>query len=123
MTWRRQVLCLVPILTDTQAAWLGALIDGEGSIYFLKGRSYPYVSVTMTDLQIIYTLLRVVQAGTLTTRNNNGFGSKRLYAWVIAAQIDSESFVRQIQPFSFKAQKALRQWFPTEPFVEPRIQI
>lgn len=60
----------VRAMSDTEAAWLAGLFDGEGSIIFPKGRNRASVRLTIsnTHLGLLEHVLEVVEAGSIMSR-------------------------------------------------------
>ena len=93
----------LPRMTPEQTAYLGGLIDGDGSI-FRHNRGYWYVSVGNNDPELISACLRFSQAGsvgTLVRRN------KVTMIWSLGRQEEVLDFVQQILPYSAKAHDSI----------------
>ena len=107
-------------MTDVEAAWMGAMVEGEGH-YFLhppdsKSRNVGLrigVAVTNTDPEIMSACLRLTQTGKVDYK---GFANSRIatarkpcYRWAIQAWTDTLNVLRQLRPYSMKAQAALNE--------------
>lgn len=92
-------------LTATEAAYLAAFLDGEGSIFPNKsgGRSWR-ISIVQKDEAVIRWLREVTQAGSIHRRRNLGSGLRRprqyadLFCWQVSGW-DAADLVRQIHPY------------------------
>jgi len=95
-------------MTDVEAAWIGALIEGEGSIWWVKTKrhTWPAVNVSNTDPEIISALLRTTGVGSVhhqkTPTNALIQGAKPCYIWMAQAQREAADIIRQCAPYSMK---------------------
>jgi len=91
---------------DIETAWVGAMIDGEGTIQIyrdLPGRRgiSVHVRVINTEVEIISTLLRLVGAGSVHYHrpSPNGLGHKDQWIWDIGRRAQARSLLQRIWPF------------------------
>ena len=105
----------VRTLSDVEAAWVGAMIDGEGSIYRCVGRSPYRMDFANTEVELVATMLRLVGSGCVGYVN--GKPSERrafikhikdAWRWYLYPINDIAALLEQIAPYSIKAQK----WLP-----------
>jgi len=102
-----------------EAGYVGALVDGEGSIY-CRPTGTGTLQVSNTEIELISALLRATGAGTVTAYwpSGGGYAPKKKYqlqfVWSLARLPDLEKVLIQIAPFSLKAQKLLI-------FISPKI--
>jgi hypothetical protein len=94
----------VRLMTTAQAAWVGAMIEAEGSVDVrANDHGYVRIQVANTDVEIIATLLRFVGAGkvSLQTKLKPGFvkSNKPCWYWTIAAQKDVLMLSAQVLPW------------------------
>ena len=91
-------------LLPTEAAWLGAMLDGEGHISFVVKHKTPHVVISNTEVELVATALRITQAGSISTREQNGLGTKRMWEWTLHRSSEVPALLAQLQPYSLKAQ-------------------
>lgn len=110
----RKTKCDVLPMSECAAAWLGALLDGEGSVYKAKGhagrrRRLPWIAIANTEVELIATCLRITGAGTIQTRlqPSAAFGSRRMWCWMCQKVADVPVLLQRLAPYSLKAQKAI----------------
>lgn len=100
-------------LSLVEAAWLGAFIDGEGTIgvYDINRNGLPLgeISVANTEPELISAVLRITRVGTVWGRFYSLLGSRPslLLRWKCNRQNDVKSLVRQLAPYCLKAQRVL----------------
>ena len=100
-------------MTDVEAAWMGAMLEGEGSVMLLPHHSSrkPFVRavITNTDPEIMSACLRLTNAGRVNRGQDNRSSlvreTKICFAWAIQAWNDVMSFLQQVRPYSMKAQQ------------------
>ena len=98
-------------LAPVEAAWIGAMIDGEGSIYRCTGQVGHRMEFGNTEVELVATMLRVVGAGKVYLLNNrasNLVGKLPIWRWYLYPANDVAALIEQIAPYSIKAQK----WLP-----------
>lgn len=93
-------------MSGEESAWVGALVEGEGSI------SSGQVAVVSTDVETISTLLRFVGGGGVYPHqyNEDGkhLGKKIVWVWRLFRQASVRDLLRQISPWlTSKQDKAL----------------
>ena len=54
-----------------QTAWIAGLLEGEGYFGFSKTRRFPYVSIEMTDRDVIQRASIVMDAGNVKIVDNS----------------------------------------------------
>ena len=97
----------LPRMAPVAAAYLGGLLDGDGSLWRHK-RGYWLASVGNDDPELISACLRLTQAGSVSaytssaTAYRGGAGHLHLI-WTLGRQKEVLDFVRQILPYSVKA--------------------
>ena len=93
--------------SEIEAAWIGALIEGEGSVGS-DGRDHMKVTVTNTDPEVLSAFLRVLGTGHIyphhknRTRNNH---TKPCYTWQISRRVDILYLVQRCFHYSTKLQR------------------
>ena len=80
-------------LNDIESAWLGALIEGEGSIQLCRNRRnygqkvyyYPQIAISNTEVETIATCLRFCGEGNVFLRKayHSEFNARKLQ-WVFS---------------------------------------
>lgn len=101
-------------LSSEAAAWVGAMLEGEGSICWDKPNSpnntYRLrVIVANTEVETIATCLRLVGAGRVTTQVPKRKNTKRIWMWVLARRSDLIEFLPQVIPYlTGKQEKAIK---------------
>jgi hypothetical protein len=88
-------------MTEPEAAWVGAMIEAEGSVVFAP---QVRVAVVNSDPEIISALLRATGSGTVQIRQPH-LGTKLLYCWWMSKWREVQALVAQAGPYSMKLQK------------------
>jgi len=101
-------------MSNVEAAYVGAMIDGEG--YFghyaptgLRRACQHNVMVVNTDLEIISALVRATGLAGVGMKNDSALTRKRAWLWYSAAINSLVDLAKQIAPYSFKAQRFLEE--------------
>lgn len=96
-------------LTEVQAAWIGAVIDCEGSLIRTQLPGFVQIGyqVSNTDPEIMSALLRVTHAGSISTQEYPRNGHKLCLRWRIVNMTDVAALTSRILAYSFKAQTML----------------
>jgi len=92
----------VRYLTDVEAAWLGAMLEGEGNItvtYRDSGHPRVWVAITNNEVEVISTCLRLVGDGTVTFCRNSRPNQHNTWAWVLRAKRAVCVFLLQVHPY------------------------
>ncbi len=95
----------VRALADAEAAWLGAMIEGEGTIYLrqqIGHHTKPHVEIRVgnTEVETIATCLRLAGAGRVHPDPRNGNGRHRpMWYWSLSADSSVCSLLPQIIPY------------------------
>ena len=104
-------------MTAVESAWIGAMIEAEGSVLWKKARpnrrgvvfARHIITLVNTDVEIISALLRTTNCGSVF-RNwarewHKGFRpTKPIYVWHVARRREVEDIARQCAPYSMKLQ-------------------
>lgn len=111
LTYSHLSECQVKDLTDIQAAWLGAMVEAEGSLYISpKSKSDCRVSVCNTDVEIISAFLRIVGTGGIVMNKGT---NRPVWVWNLSRARNTIKFLEQIRPYmagkGSKADKILSQ--------------
>jgi hypothetical protein len=97
-------------IREPEAAWLGALIDGEGSVIYKKRDGSPRslrLQICNTDPELLSSCLRVTQLGTVYSVPHNQPNWRPAFHWVLQDKVAVENLLRRISKYSAKAQRAL----------------
>ena len=109
-------------MTEIEAAWMGALLEGEGTAEVAwyptrqgSGRYTPRIraSVVNTDPELMSACLRLVGTGSVSPRSprEGSFGKhKQQFVWTLQARNSVLDFFHRVAPYSMKAQDALTRW-------------
>lgn len=93
-------------MTPIEAAWVGAMIEGEGCISISRSHSDTYdnyhLIVGNNSLEVISAMLRATGTGNVYLRANG-----RLFTWEVGRINSIYDIARQIAPYSEKAQRLL----------------
>ncbi len=89
-------------LRDVEAAWLGAIIDGEGHIT----GPYNHLYVTNTNVEIISTTLRILGVGRVSMGTQVP-GMKTVWRFALTRMNDLAVLFPQLSPYSMKVQEVL----------------
>ena len=92
--WRRAQLApsRVKVLTPPAAAWVGAMIEGEGSIW-------PCPNVSNTEVETIATLLRLVGDGCVSYSLPNKLGKRAVWRWQLYRKRSIIALLPQVIPY------------------------
>ena len=108
-------------MTDAEAAWMGAIFEGEGSVvvemYPARSGSthlLPRIRVTVnnSDPEVLSACLRLTRAGRVTyrraaTEKGPIRSTRPQFVWAVQAINAALDFLRQVSPYSWKAQSAV----------------
>lgn len=99
--------CRVREMSDVQAAWVGAIIEAEGSVVFTPRTSLHYarIQVSNTDVEIISALMRTTGVGSVCLLQQSKLGTKDCWCWAVQARNDIQSLVRQCSLYAMKLQR------------------
>ena len=97
-------------MNETECAYVGAMIDGEG--WFTEGKSWGKIvtrrlGLGNTNLEIISAMLRATGVGTVSLASWRRFGKLPLWIWQVQRQGNLNEIARQCAPFSTKCQNWL----------------
>lgn len=100
------------VLSKVQAAWVGGLFEGEGTIGPPTPGTTISVAVNMTDEDVIRDLHRIVGIGNVYAfkhASNDGITRKPIWQWRSAKRDEVISFLEQILPYlhSRRRQRAI----------------
>ena len=105
------------LMSDVEAAWIGALVDGEGSVCYIvhpgQGRSTRRfdVGVVNTEVELLSACLRLTQCGSVYHKPASPKGpfaeTRPCFAWKISRWSPALALLRRIRPYSLKAQAGL----------------
>ena len=94
---------MLRVMTDVEAAWVGAMIEGEGCIRMIGsiGNRLGRIRVTSTDVETISTLLRVTGAGTVRGRSISGspLSKKPQWEWEVHRVGEIPGLLMQVAPY------------------------
>lgn len=93
----------VRTMSEPERAWVGAFIDGEGSLY-QETRGYNRLSGCNTEVELISTLIRATGVGKVYLQPQIGLP---LWVWRVNRLHQIQEIARQIKPYCLKAQKWL----------------
>ena len=106
------------IMSDVEAAWIGAFIEADGSITSYKhckncDISYIVITATQMDIEPISTLLRFTGVGVVSWQKMSPFTkfksiNTHIWKWSLRANADVRHVLMQIRPFCPKAQTVLQ---------------
>lgn len=101
-------------MKPTEAAWLGGIIDGEGSIteggpYQGKKTTRWQLSAVNTDRRLLERCFEITGVGSILVKAARKEGHKELCAWNVTSYRNMDHILRQIRPFLvIKGEKADR---------------
>ena len=99
-------------LSDVCAAWLGAMIEAEGSAYVRETPGRPAASIQFcnTDPELISVALRLTQIGTVQQKFHSSPLSRKLILWWrVECWLDALAHAQQLAPYSPKVQTLMQQ--------------
>ncbi len=85
-------------LSPVEAAWVGAMVEGEGHIRPPSSRALG-LDLGSTDVETISTLLRLVGVGTVYRQVDNQHTRKPLWRWGIHRVADLARLLPQLVPY------------------------
>ena len=96
-------------LSPEAAAWMGAIIEGEGTIGMYRSRptrqrKHPHVVVSNTEVETIATCLRLVGAGNVGLVTSKNYLAKwphhnLVWQWRLSATRNIAAFLPQVIPY------------------------
>lgn len=87
-------------MTPVEAAWVGAMIEGEGHVSpKLHGKLSVNFSVSNTSVEIISTLLRFTGVGRVYFQSLKPGVWKPVWLWRLTRMVDVEAVGKQVRPF------------------------
>ena len=91
-------------LSPEEAAWIGAMVEGEGSILIRTrpcGTKQGLVQVCNSEVETVATCLRLVGAGGvyLRTPDKQPKHWKLVWFWVVTANKEVPALLKQITPY------------------------
>ena len=94
-------------MSEGECGYVGALIDGEGTVYdhFYGGaaRVYPHISLANTDPEIISALLRMTGTGSVSRGSSTGkLGTKPHFIWQVMRSLEFVDLAQQLYNYSIK---------------------
>ena len=98
----------IETLENWQLAYIGGIIDGEGSIYLstTKGNTSVVagVAVTMTSLECVNFLHRITGMGHIQVYKRPG-KYKTAYKWTIGGRLEIYLFLKAVHPYLLVKEK------------------
>ncbi len=87
-------------LSSPEAAWLGAMVEGEGSIC-LRGRRPRYIAVYSSEVETVATCLRLAGDGTVIYDGepSSAIGRKPMWRWHLAKINSLFELLPQLIPY------------------------
>ncbi len=101
-------------INDLELGWLSGIIEGEGSVWFVKRPKKWYVrlEVSSTDRDVIQRIQDITSAGKVTSHKRVKRNHKRCYRWNVNKQNEVERILRTILPMMCKRRTArIMEWF------------
>ncbi len=101
---RRLRLSRVREMTSVEAAWVGAMLEGEGSIAPpYRGQCSGIMTIYSTEVETIATCLRLVGDGGVQFRlprpTPERKSHKPQWMWVLTGVLPVQDFLRQVVPY------------------------
>lgn len=95
-------------ISDECAAWLGAMIEGEGSAYvhYFTDARQPAASLQFsnTKVELISAALRIAQVGSVSSRaRSSRLSRRRIFHWRVERWWETLLLARRLAPYSMKA--------------------
>lgn len=100
----------VKILTDTEAAWLAGLIDGEGTVTVTRHKASnkfksPQVSVSSTSYELLRTTVDMTGLGFISQKKKYQEHHRQSYHWQISSGTQAVDLLKQLLPFLRESKK------------------
>lgn len=99
-------------MSEGQAAWVGAMIEGEGHTAYPNGKHrHSKVVVANSDPEVISALLRFTGTGTVSLQSHAGRDSRGIvtnkptWAWDTSRRAEIWELIQQCRQWSPKLQK------------------
>ena len=111
-TGRDSLLSRVRTMSGIEAAWVGAILDGEGCLVkdLREDRNYMRWTVGNTEPELISTLLRATGVGTVLSPKQKKSHHRPFFVWNVSRRNEVLDIARQCVPYSLKAQVAVAWW-------------
>ena len=93
-------------VSEVEAAYLGALLDGEGCITNTSG-GHRQLRVGNTDLELISACLRATGIGNVSLQKPRELQKLNLWRWEVGRAQEVEDLCHRLALYSFKAQREL----------------
>ncbi len=95
-------------MSSIECAYVGAFLDAEGCLtpHHEWPRSW-IMQACNTEVELISALLRATGVGRVYYEDRSALGTQSMWTWMVQPYNDVLAIVRQLQPFSLKAQVAL----------------
>ncbi len=108
---RNALPCSVREMSTIEAAWMGAMIDGEGCILRQQQRGFDYTRLSMgnTEPELVSAFLRATGVGCIIMGQQKKAHHRPFFNWTVNRQNDVFEIIRQCRPFSIKCQQALEE--------------
>lgn len=90
-------------MTAVEAAWVGAMVEAEGSV--VLNPRYQRVDVINTDPEILSAMLRATGAGTVIFKPNSNPRYRPGFYWTLCRRLEIRELVRQCSGYSMKLQR------------------
>ncbi len=106
--WRKYE---VPLLRETDWAYIAGIIDGEGSILFQNSGKHKVVhlSISNTDLNVLEWIKNKLKEGTIYEKIRYSSNWKQCYVWRTAAHKVVYSILIKMLPYlKIKRDKAIK---------------
>lgn len=91
-------------LSQTEAAYMGALLDGEGYVGFVG--TTPVMEIVNMDVELLSACLRATGVGSIGYKKDSG-----AFRWRLCAT-NAHALAVQLRVYSMKAQKILKGYCP-----------
>jgi hypothetical protein len=89
--------------------WAAGLFEGEGCAWLLRSkdhaRCYTYLTVKMTDRDVVESFKRVMECGTVR-RQPRAPGRRDVYEWQVGARDDVVRCTRRLLPYLHARRRA-----------------
>ena len=101
--WHHRPLTVLRPMSDTEAAYVGALVDTDGCVPYAKGK-YWYILFDNTEIELVANVLRLTGVGWV---RYNPKEHKDMWHWGVYRREDVAALMQRLKPYSLKVQRAL----------------
>jgi hypothetical protein len=94
-------------VTDTEAAWLAGLLEGEGYLGCRNDGTHSHtVRLNLTDRDVIERVVAVTGLGRVWERQPTGSMRRGSWQWAVYVREDADELMARIRPYMGERRRA-----------------